>query len=374
LDASRPVVVELVHSLGIGGAELLVYAFVTRLSEFSYVVVCLDELGQLGQSLQEQGVPVYCLTRKAGLDWSCVAKLRQIIKRHGATIVHAHQYTPFSYALLARGWRRSPRIVFTEHGRHQPDYRRWKRVFVNRLLTAPSDRIVAVGQAVRRALIDNEGFAPRRVEVIYNGVDLQRIASGAAHRVETRASLGLRPDQIVLIHVARLDYLKDHATAVSAVKQLVDDVPNLRYVIVGDGPLRSSIEKQVEQESLQNHVLFLGTRQDIPQLLAMSDIFVLPSVSEGIPLVLIEAMAAGLPVVATAVGGVPEMIDSGVQGILVPPRSAGALADALRTLIRNPALRQAMSAAGKVRARERFGEESMLERYRELFRDCLVQR
>src|SRR5204862_1893786 len=132
-------------------------------------------------------------------------------------LVHAHQYTPFFYALAARLLYRRPPVLFTEHGRHQPDYPRRKRMVINRLLLERRDRVVGVGEAVRQALIANEGIPARRIEVVYNGIDANQFAPARhleGQREKVRAELGLSATDLVILQVARLDYLKDHATAV----------------------------------------------------------------------------------------------------------------------------------------------------------------
>src|SRR5262249_45062948 len=158
--------------------------------------------------------------RKPGLDWRCVRGLADVVSREGVDLLHAHQYTPFFYASLARGLRRRTPVLFTEHGRHFPHYPRRKRLFANRLLLARPARVVGVGQAVRQALIANEGLSPERVAVIYNGIDLTPFARGASQRHAVREELGLGPDDFAVLQVARLDYLKDHATAVRTVERV----------------------------------------------------------------------------------------------------------------------------------------------------------
>src|SRR5205807_2313881 len=140
--------------------------------------------------------------------------LARLLRRERVQVVQAHQYTPFFYALLARLIYRRPLVLFTEHGRHYPDYPRRKRIVANRLLLERRDRVVSVGQAVQQALVNNEGIAPGRIQIIYNGIDLSVYSNGADVREKMRQELGFRGDALVIIQVARLDYLKDHATAI----------------------------------------------------------------------------------------------------------------------------------------------------------------
>jgi glycosyltransferase involved in cell wall biosynthesis len=285
-------------------------------------------------------------------------------------LVHAHQYTPFFYALMGRWVCRRPPVLFTEHGRHQPDYPRRKRMLANRLLLEKRDRVVGVGRAVRDALIANEGIPPPRVAVLYNGVDLQPFAA-AADRDAARREMGLGPEHLVLIQVARLDYLKDHLTAVRTLERVLARRPEARLVLVGEGPEREPIEREVRRRGLTGHVRLLGLRKDVARLVPAADLFLLTSLSEGIPLTLIEAMAAGLPVVATDVGGVSEVVADGRTGALAPARDDARLAEHCLRLAADPVLRAAMGRRGRERAAERFAEPQMHAGYRQLYEEML---
>ena len=243
---------------------------------------------------------------------------------------------------------RSP-VLFTEHGRHHPDHPSVKRKLANRLLLRRHDRVVAVGEAVRQALIHNEGIAPGRVDVIYNGIPLERfdLRLTTSQRMAIRTEIGLETDDLMLIQVARLDYLKDHATAIRTVERLVPRKGNARLVLVGEGPERATIENLVRDRGLEGHVKFLGLRTDVPRLLAAADIALLTSISEGIPLTLIEAMAAGLPVVATRVGGVPEVVVDGETGLLAPAGDDRALAELVFRLVATPDLLEDLGVKGR---------------------------
>jgi glycosyltransferase involved in cell wall biosynthesis len=285
-------------------------------------------------------------------------------------LVHAHQYTPFFYALLSRWLYRRPPILFTEHGRHQPDYPRRKRMVANRLLLEKRDRVVGVGQAVRDALIANEGIPPERISVLYNGVNLQPFGS-FGDRDAVRKELGIGRDELVLIQVARLDYLKDHLTAIRTVDRVVARRRNTRLVLVGEGPERPLIEQEVKQRGLGDHVRMLGLRKDIPRLVAAADIFLLTSISEGIPLTLIEAMAAGLPIVSTDVGGVAEVVLDGCTGVLAAAKDDARLAEHCLRLAADPELRAELGQHGQRRAVDHFAEPHMHAGYRQLYAEML---
>jgi glycosyltransferase involved in cell wall biosynthesis len=354
--------------LTVGGAEVLAARLARKNRErYRFVFACLDELGELGRQLDREGFPIAVFERRQGFDVRCVLRLASFFRQHDVELIHAHQYTPFFYAALARNLAGGTPILFTEHGRFFPDYRRPKRVFANKFLLRRRDRVVAVGEAVKQALIDNEGIAAERIRVIYNGVDPSEFTSETVDRQQVRSSLGLGADDFVVIQVARLDPIKDHATALRAMGRVVNQCKRARLLIVGDGPERGSIERQLAAAGLNERVKMLGTRSDVRELLAAADCFLLTSVSEGIPVTLIEAMFARLPVAATNVGGIGEVVVNGTTGILAPAGDDAALAKAIRELANCPDRRQSLGVAGFTRARDLFSEAAMHQQYRAVF-------
>jgi glycosyltransferase involved in cell wall biosynthesis len=359
-----------VHDLIVGGTQVLAAGLARQLGErYRFLFVCLDELGSLGRELHDEGFPIEILDRRPGVDWRCSRRLAEIVRRERVDVLHAHQYSPFFYAAASRWFGSRPPVLFTEHGRAFPDYPRRKRMLANRVLLRSRDRVMAVGEAVRQALIHNEGIAPKRVEVIYNGIPLERFAARltASERAAVRAEIGVEPDDLVVIQVARLDYLKDHATAIRTIERVAGRWPTARLVLVGDGPERGKIEDLVRQRAMGENVRLLGQRADIPRLLAASDIVLLTSISEGIPLTLIEAMAAGRPVVSTGVGGVAEVVVDGQTGLLAPAGDDETLAEHILRLADDPGRRDRMRRSGRRRADELFSESRMHEAYHHIY-------
>ena len=372
-DDIRPTVCHVIHALGVGGAEVLVDVMVRRMSEsFRGVVAVLDEIGPIGDQLRADGFTVEHLHRQPGIDRGCARRLNEFAAREGAAILHAHQYTPFFQSMLSRGLMGTRPVLFTEHGRHYPDLPSRKRSIVNRLLLRRNDRLVGVGGAVRRALIENEGLPSERVEVVYNGVDLNSLASPSENaRQRIRSEFGFGESDFVVVQVARLHELKDHQTALLAIEEARKTVTNIRLLIVGDGDKRNAIEKEISERNLGANAALAGTRSDVADLLAASDAFLMSSISEGIPLTIIEAMAAGLPVVSTAVGGIPEMIDHGKSGFLAEPKDHSALARALSRLQQQPALCRAVADAGRDVANRQFSQCGMLNGYGRIYEEML---
>jgi sugar transferase (PEP-CTERM/EpsH1 system associated) len=372
----RPVVCHIIHALGLGGAEVLVDQMVRRMSQrFRCVVAVLDEVGEIGERLRRDGFVVECLNRSPGIDMKCARRLHAFAEQQGVDVLHAHQYTPFFQAMLSRGLTGQRPVVFTEHGRHHPDLPSAKRILANRLMLRRQDRIVACGEAVRTALVKKEGLPAGRVEVIYNGVDLEELGTAAPDaRNRIRQEFGFTASDFVVIQVARLHPLKDHRTAVRTMARLQDSRTGLRLLIVGEGEQRAAIEADVAQAGLESLVRLTGSRTDISDLLAASDAFLLTSRSEGIPLTVIEAMAAELPVVATDVGGLGEMVQSNLNGYLAPAGDEIALATALQHLHDDPCLRRGMGEVGNHMAHQRFSLSLMLDRYAAVYQQVLWKR
>ena len=203
--------------------------------------------------------------------------------------------------------------------------------------------------------------------MIYNGVELAGFASSALERPAVRSEIGTESDAFVIVQVARLDYLKDHLTAIRTLARVVPECPQVQLVLVGDGPERPRIEAEIARLGVESHVRLLGLRRDVSRILAAADAFLLTSLSEGIPLTLIEAMAARLPVVSTGVGGVPEVVVADETGLLAAAGDDAALAKALLRLVSDPARRQQMGEAGSRRAHACFSEETMHAGYRDLY-------
>jgi len=372
--SDRPVICQVLHTLQIGGAEVLAARLARKLRErFCFVFACLDNLGTLGVELREEGFTVEVLGRKNGLDFGCVRRLAAFARDQRADLLHAHQYTPFFYA-RAPGWLGNrPPVLFTEHGRFYPDLPNRKRMVFNRLFLRERDRVVAVGKAVKQALIRNEGIPARRIEVIYNGVRIDDFRSDARTRLEVRTELGISPAAHVGILVARLDYLKDHCTALRATERVRRQFPDFRLVLVGEGPERPKIEAEIAQLGLGDAVLMLGLRTDIRRLLSAADLFLLTSISEGIPVTLIEAMGAELPVVSTAVGGVSEVVAPDQTGFLAPAGDDLSLAAGLIRLLSDADTAQRFGAAGRTRASEVFAEEEMHAAYASLYASMICR-
>jgi glycosyltransferase involved in cell wall biosynthesis len=353
----------------VAGAEVLVAETVRRLQgQVVPTVLCLDRIGPLGERLRGEGVEVFCLDRRSGRDWRLAWRMARILRDRGVEVIHAHQYTPFFYAALARVLLRGgPRLILTEHGRHYPDTvssvrRSFNRLVLSRLASA----VNACCAFSAEALSHVDGFAPGRVEVIDNGIESSRYQP-ADDKAALRQRLGLDPNRRYVVCVARFHPVKDHATLLNAFARVAASQPDVDLLLIGDGELRAELQSLSKSLGLSNRILFFGVRQDVPELLRAADVFALNSVSEAASLTLMEAMATGLPVVVTAVGGNPEIVRDGTDGLLVPRGDSGATAEALLRLLGDPERSAAMGAAGRSRVLKRYELSSTVESYHRLY-------
>jgi glycosyltransferase involved in cell wall biosynthesis len=359
-----PRVLQVVLSLNPGGTERLVLEIVKRLhGELPMAVCCLDERGTWAAQLEALGVSVTALQRRPGFRPALAQGVADAIRQHRASVVHAHQYSPFVYAALARLWLPRTRIVFTEHGRLSDRPPSRKRRMANQVLARLSSATFTVSSELRDHLVA-EGFPARAVGVIYNGIELGPAPDPSARRLR-REMLGVSDDTLVIGTIARLDPVKDLATLIRATARLAGRRP-AGLLIVGDGPERQALEAVARETSAASAIRFVGHRDDAREWLQACDVFANSSISEGVSLTILEAMAAGLPVVATKVGGTPEVVDE-TCGRLVPARDVDAMAVAIERLAEAPALRLSLGQAARARVEERFTIERMVEEYRRAY-------
>jgi glycosyltransferase involved in cell wall biosynthesis len=363
--ASSPArVLQVVLSLNPGGTERLVVELARRLhSEIPTAVCCLDDAGAWGNGLREEGIEVTALERPAGFHPALGRQVADAARRHRASVLHCHHYSPFVYGCLAKLWGSRSRILFTEHGRLTDSSPSKKRGTVNRILAKCPDGVFAVSNDLKQYLVE-EGFSESSIRTIYNGIDIGPPAS-ETDRAEVRQRLGADEGTIVVGTIARLDPVKDLKVLIAAVAALLAKTCAM-LVVVGDGPERPHLEVAAAASAAARQIRFVGHQDDARRWLAGCDIYANSSVTEGVSLTILEAMAAGLPVVATRVGGTPEVVDASC-GRLVPARDAAALASALTELAETPGLRRSLGGAARSRAIERFSIERMVDEYKDLY-------
>jgi glycosyltransferase involved in cell wall biosynthesis len=337
----------------VGGAEEMVLNLVRHLpAKYEPMVCAIHEPGPLGREIAATGVPFRTLGRVPGVrDPMAVAAIYRYLRDVQPHIVHTFLLTASLYGRLAAIAARVPIVIGTEVNIYAD--KRWHHRAAERLLMAGTDCVIASAESVKTFYMEQVGAGADRVDVIYNAVDFAALATSAP-RAELRARLHLPADALVAGVIARLTDQKGHSFLFEALAS-EPALANLHLVVIGDGPLRADLERQVAERGLSARVPFLGSRRDLGDLLSVMDIFVLPSLWEGLPLSLVLAMGAGLPVVTTSVAGIPEVVQDGVTGLLVPPGDAAALARGLGRLVVSVDERRRLGAAGREYVLPRFG-------------------
>lgn len=350
-----------IKGLGPGGAEHLLVSSAAHVDRerFEYeACYLLPWKDHLAGDLERAGVPVRCLEASRGWSTGWVRRLRALIQERGFDVVHAHlPYAGIGARMAVRGLGdRRPALVYTEHNtwdRYRAATRR-----VNAATFRANDAVIAVSRTVAASM--RAGDRPP-VEVIPNGVDVAGLRAVALTRAEARAELGLQDDALVVGTVGGLTAKKGHAALVRAAARVLQRCPEARFVFVGLPIDAGPIQQEVSRLGLEGRVVLAGYRPGAARLMRAFDVYCLPSRFEGMPVSLLEAMAVGVAPVATAVGGTPEVVTHGEDGLLVPPGNDDALARAVLELLEDPARRRSMGEQAS-RTAERFGLQAMVER------------
>jgi len=343
----------------VGGAEETVLNLVRRLPpRFESRVCCIVKEGPIGEEIRKTGVAFDVLGLNPGwrqpLD---VAKMRAYLRSTQPDIVHTFLLTASLYGRLAAILARVPVVIGTEvnvYERKQPHH-----VIAERLLMAGTDRVVASAKSVRDFYIRQVHANPEKVDVIYNAVDFTQ-ARPTMSRAATRTALGVPLVAPVAGIIARLTEQKGHRFLFEALASR-PELSSVHLLVVGGGELDRTLERRAHELGLAPRVHFLGARRDLGDLLAAMDVFVMPSLWEGLPLSMVLAMGAGLPVIATAVAGIPEVIVDGQTGLLVPPGDSAALGEALSRLFTDEALCAQLGRDAQAAVLPRFGVDKYVE-------------
>ncbi|MCK9364724.1 MAG: glycosyltransferase [Syntrophales bacterium] len=355
----------------VGGLERVLAAIVLSLDKAKYDVQvwCLARGGQIAAELSAQGVPVRILSMQSYYNPIAILRLACLMKREKFDLVHTHGYFASTFGRLAAILASIPVIITHVHSTYY-DYSK-RNIWIERFLSRWTDRIICISRAVEEFVTLTEGIHQDKTALIYNGVALP--GHPACGREKMRNSFNIYAEAVVIIIVASLTENKGHGLLMAALAPLTQRFPALRLIIVGDGPLREPLSKESRRLGIEKAVIFTGIRTDISALLNMADIFVLPSqLREGLGVALIEAMAAGLPVIGTAIGGIPELIQENENGLLVPPGSVEALTTSLEKLISDPAARKMMGQKGTQMYQERFTMSMMTRQIETLYDQLLI--
>jgi glycosyltransferase involved in cell wall biosynthesis len=356
-------------SMGMGGADqqILLLARAMRARGHEVRIVALAPLGPMGLEAQREGIPTASLDlQRSFQDLPHVIRLARMIRAWRPDVLHSHMVHANLLARALRPIVRVPTLISTIHS--ISDGGRF-RMAAYRLTSFLVDRVTIISRLAAERYVQIGAVPASQIQVVPNAVDTEQFRPLPATRAALRRELGLG-DEFVWLAVGRFEEPKAYPTMIGAFARLaVGRLPS-RLLLVGQGSLRNVLEGLIRTEKLAARVQFLGVRRDVPELMGAADGYVLSSVREGMPVVLLEAAAAGLPIVATRVGGVAEVTEDGATGLLVPPANPAALAEAMQRIeALDPEARRAMGARGRALVEERYGTERVMEMWDRLYRE-----
>jgi glycosyltransferase involved in cell wall biosynthesis len=355
-------------SSGPGGAEQVISNLASLVDQRKFrPLLCLFRPGWIQERSEARGVRTFIIPTKGIADWRWAIRFKRLLEQESVDLVHAHEFDANVQGALVAGISGIP-LVATVHGKNY-FYEKLRRRFAYRWVSRHAT-MVAVSQDLKQFIIEKVGVSPDRIKVIYNGVD--HLPSSEPSEVDQlRRELGISVNDRIVGVIGNLYPVKGHQYLIDGIPAILKQCPDTSFVFAGRGELEVRLKDQVRQLGLDNRVYFIGLRQDIPRILSMLNVFALPSLSEGLSMAILEAMIAGKPVVASHVGGNPELVVDQETGFLVPPRNSTALASRLITLLTNRDQAAAMGQKAKQRAEERFSLTAMVRAYENLYEQCV---
>ncbi|HEY5512419.1 MAG TPA: glycosyltransferase [Geomonas sp.] len=363
-------IMHFVCSMGIGGAEKLAYDMIGSLpsEKFRPIVVCVGEDGPLADRFRTQGYTLYHRANTRGETWRIVSWIRDIVRKERVAVIHAHQYNPMHYSVLATLGNPRITLVYTEHGRIYPEVWNWKRYLTNRLFAMRLDHIVSISRSTRGSMTRYDNFPGHRIAVIHNGTDLEQL-NPEFDRQQKRRSLGIGEKSRVIGTASRLEEVKNIPMMLRGYQRVLDACPDTVLLVAGRGSQAASLEALARELGIDERVRFLGLRSDLPELFKLMEVFLLVSFTEGISLTLLEAMGSGVPAVVTRAGGNPEVVIDGVTGHLVEIGDDETLSLRVIELLNHSEKAAQLGASGRDRVRSEFSFRSMMDRYLKLYQE-----
>ena len=359
-------VLQVIEGLSWGGAESKLLELIACMDSdrFSTTVCSLGMGERIRDRFDQLGVKFVPLTRRRRIDPKLIWDVAKLVRQEKIDVVMTTLFYADVVGSLARAI--SPvKAVFSWETISAPEWLLTRRLLAYRFAMRFCTKVISVSETTAKWLVEKRGLPRNKVIVIPYGVNLKQFSVGRDPKL--KAKLGIPKASPVLGTVARLHSQKGHRYLIEAAKSIVKDFPKVRFVLVGDGDLRRELEEQVGAADLTGNFIFLGFREDVRELLKMFDIFVLPSLYEGLPNVVLEAMATGLPVVATSVDGTPELIVNGKTGYLVAAKQPQPLAAKIKALLSDTKLAQQFGRQGRKRVEENFSLEKQVNDFQDLY-------
>lgn len=364
-----PLIAHIIHRLDFGGLENGLVNLINRIPQerYHHAIICMTDYSDFAKRIINPRVTLHALHKAEGNDFGLYVRLWRLLRQLRPDVVHTRNLSALEGAVVA-ALAGVPGRVHGEHGRDSNDIdgKNRKHLLLRRACQPFVQRYIPLSRDLERWLVDTVGIPAHKIRQIYNGVDSQRFIA-AAQRPPLPLDGADWSGKVVIGSVGRMQEVKDQLTLVRAFADLLGRGlgyrERVRLVLVGDGPLRSKVEALIEELGLADLIWLAGARNDIPQLMQAMDLFVLPSKSEGISNTILEAMASELPVIATAVGGNPELVVEGESGRLVPSQDPRSMADVMEFYLRQPSLLRQHGEAGRRRVEREFSMEAMVGRY-----------
>jgi glycosyltransferase involved in cell wall biosynthesis len=355
----------------VGGAQRQVVNLMRSLdpARFEQCLICLERKGTLGEELERSGFPVLALGKQGRVHPAMLGTLVRELRRWKPDVVHTSVFTANLWGRLCAMLAGVP--VRIAHEQSTVSLEKWYRRVLDWMLSWGTYRILAVSEDLRTRIRAEERLQASRVEVLYNAVDCEALRLGSREEGKGPALPG-RPGCRVGL-VGRLEYRKDHVTLVRAAARVVEQMPEAMFLLVGEGPDRGKIEDAIRTLGVERNVFLLGERQDVAWILSQLDLYVLCSITEGLSLSILEAMAVGAPVVATRVGGNAELLDEGRAGVLTPSGDVEALADAILGLLKDPDRARELARRAGERVTERFDVHAVARRLEGIYESGVRQ-
>ena len=370
-NVSNPIAIcHLITELSTGGAQVALYRLLAGLDRERYlpIVACLyNGDAEIAEYIRSLGVPVFDLKMNAKWRVDAFWRLFQLLRETRPTILHTWLFHANISGRMVGRLARTPIIIASERTMGKEEY---TRLWVNRLTAPLVDKIICVSQQVHEFAEQVIHLPPEKLVVIPNGVPIEDFAR-LPNALQARAALDLPTGELLIGSIGRMHRVKGYDFLLDAFSRIAASHTNSRLLMVGDGPELDAMKTKTSQLGLEQRVTFLGKRNDIAAILPAMDIFVLPSLHEGMPNAVLEAMAARLCVVASSVGGIPELVIHGQTGLLVPPRDSEALANALISLLNAPQMRSQMGQTGRKRALEHYSIQSNIDKTQKLYEHLL---
>lgn len=362
-------VLHIVEDLKIGGLEELVRIIVTGLDREKYnvYICCIEEGGEIAQELIGSGINVDILGMKSYHNPLNILKLARYIKEKRIDIIHTHMYFANTFGRIAAILAKTPVIISTAYSNYF-EYKK-RNILMEKFLSRFTDKIIAASNSIKEFTVKQQKISAEKFVVIYDCAATEKF-SRKIEAGKIKEELAIDPDYSVVGCVARMVDVKGHAYLIQAAKEVLREYPKVKFLLVGDGPLKEELKSLSEKLGLEKNIIFTGMRRDIPEMLSVMDIFVLPSsLREGCPLSILEAMAMSKPIVATRIGGVPEEVSDGQSGILVAPKDAESLARGIIKLISDKDKAKEMGRVGRKIFEDKFSKEIMLNNIESLYED-----